>query len=252
MLAMSFLLGIYLGAWRAKRVGIKPQLMLDLSVFIILAAVIGSRLLYVLFHFDEYSSPLQVFALWEGGATFYGGLVLAIIVSVAFARRKNLPFLQIADIMAPSIALGMALTRVGCFLSGCCFGTPTDAPWGVVFPDSCPAGYAASNAALSLGVDVIHLHPTQLYSSLYGVVIVAILLLGERGIKKRGALFGLLLVLSAAARFIVDYFRFYEDNARVISGLTLSQILAIGMAILGAYLLWRRASDNGKSGAKKS
>ncbi len=252
MLALSFLLGIYLGAWRAKRAGIKPQLMLDLSVFIILAAVIGSRLLYVLFHFDEYSSPLQFFALWEGGATFYGGLVLAIIVSVAFARRKNLPFLQIADIMAPSIALGMAVTRVGCFLSGCCFGTPTGAPWGVVFPDSCPAGYAASNAALSLGVDVIHLHPTQLYSSLYGVVIVAILLLAERGIKKRGALFGLLLVLSAAARFIVDFFRYYEDNARVISGLTLSQILAIGMAILGAYLLWRRASDNGKAGAKKS
>jgi phosphatidylglycerol:prolipoprotein diacylglycerol transferase len=252
MLAMSFLLGIYLASWRAKRAGIKSQLMLDLSVFIILGAVIGSRLLYVLFHFDEYSSPFQFFALWEGGATFYGGLILSIIASVAYTRRKNLPFLQIADIFAPSIALGMALTRVGCFLSGCCYGIPTDAPWGVVFPNNCPAGYAASDAALSLGVDFIHLHPTQLYSSLYGVVIVAILLLAERGIKKRGALFGLLLVLSGAARFIVDFFRFYEDNARVLLGLTFSQILAIGMAILGAYLLWRRASDNGRAVAKKS
>jgi len=250
MLAMSFLLGIYLAAWRAKRQGVQPQLMLDLSVYIILAAVVGSRLLYVLFHLDEYSGPLQFFALWEGGATFYGGLLLAIAASAAFTRRKKLSFLQVADIIAPSIALGMAVTRVGCFLSGCCYGRPTDAPWGVVFPPSCPAGRSAADAAISLGVDVVHLHPTQLYSLLYGLVIVAVLLLSERVLKKRGAVFGLLLVLAGVARFTVDFFRLYEANAKAIWGLTFSQILAVGLVVLGAYFLARRSPVRRRTATK--
>jgi phosphatidylglycerol:prolipoprotein diacylglycerol transferase len=250
MLAMSFLVGIYLAAWRAKRQGIQPQLILDLSVYIILAAVVGSRILYVMFHLDEYSSPLQFFALWEGGATFYGGLILAIIASVVFTRRKKLSFLQVADIVSPSIAIGMALTRVGCFLSGCCYGKPTDAPWGVLFPPTCPAGRSAADAAMSLGVDVVHLHPTQLYSSLYGLVIAGILLIAGRWLKKRGALFGLLLILSAVARFTVDFFRYYEDNARTVWGLTFSQVLAVGLVLVGVYLMVRRASLPRKTVAK--
>jgi phosphatidylglycerol:prolipoprotein diacylglycerol transferase len=241
MLALSFLVGIYLAAWRAKHRGVKPQLILDLSVYIILASVIGSRLLYVVFHLKDYSSPLEYFALWEGGATFYGGLALAIAAAVWFTRRKGLAFLGVADIMSPSIALGMAFTRVGCFLSGCCFGRPTDAPWGVLFPSTCQAGRYQSEAAIQLGVDVVHLHPTQLYSSFYGLVIFGILLLAERKLPKQGALFGLLLVLAAMARFTVDFFRFYEPNARTVWGLTVSQVWAVGFALLGVYLLVRRA-----------
>jgi phosphatidylglycerol:prolipoprotein diacylglycerol transferase len=241
MLAVSFLVGIYFSAWRAKRHGIKPQVILDLSVYIILAAVVGSRLLYVLFHLDDFSNPLQFFSLWEGGATFYGGLALAIVVSVVFAGRKKISFLQLADIMSPSIALGMALTRVGCFLSGCCYGKPTDAPWGVVFPPSCPAGHSANEMAFSLGVDVVHLHPTQLYSVLYGLSIFAVLLLVEKKLARRGALFGLLLVLAGTARFTVDFFRFFEDNSRALLGLSVSQVVAIGLVLLGVYLLSRRS-----------
>jgi phosphatidylglycerol:prolipoprotein diacylglycerol transferase len=242
MLAFSFLAGIYVGAWRAKRQGVQPQLILDLSVFIILGAVVGSRLLYVLFHLAEFSNPLQFFELWRGGATFYGGLILAIAASIAFTHRKNLPFLQVADILSPSIALGMALTRVGCFLSGCCFGKPTEAPWGVLFPPSCPAGESAAYTAVSLGVDVVHLHPTQVYSSLYGWLIIAVLLLVEKRLRKRGALFGLLLVLAGIARFTVDFFRFYEVNSRTIAGLSVSQIVAVGLVLLGVFFLLRKSS----------
>ena len=249
MLAMSFLSGIYLASWRAKRVGIQPQVVLDLSVLIIIAAVVGSRLLYVLYHLDEYSSPLQFFALWEGGATFYGGLILAVVVSFAFAFRKKLAFLQMADIMAPSIALGMALTRVGCFMSGCCFGKPTDLPWGVVFPSTCPAGYSAAEAALSLGVDTVHLHPTQLYALLYGLVIFAVLLLVEKRLHKTGALFGLLVILAGVSRFAVDFFRYFEPNARSMFGLSFSQVIAVGLVLLGLYLMLRKApKPGGRSG----
>jgi phosphatidylglycerol:prolipoprotein diacylglycerol transferase len=244
MLAASFLAGIYLAAWRARRHGVKPQLILDLSVFIILAAVVGSRLLYVMFHLSEYSNPLQFFALWEGGATFYGGLILAIVASAAFAHRMKLPFLQLADIISPSIALGMALTRVGCFLSGCCYGKPTDMPWGMVFPPTCPAGHSAAEAAISLGVDTVHLHPTQLYSLLYGCVILTILLLVEKKLPKRGALFGLMLVFAGLARFTVDFFRFFEDSSRTIAGLSVSQVVAVGLFALGWYFLLRKSSKN--------
>jgi phosphatidylglycerol:prolipoprotein diacylglycerol transferase len=246
MLALSFLVGIYLAAWRAKRRGVKPQDMLDLSVYIILAAVVGSRFLYVLFHLEDYSSPLEFFALWEGGATFYGGLGLALAAAVWFTRRKGLSFLAVADIMTPSIALGMALTRVGCFLSGCCYGRPTDAPWGVLFPTSCQAGRYSADVAIELGTNVVHLHPTQLYSSLYGLAIFVVLLLVERRLTRRGALFGLLLVLAGLSRFTVDFFRFYEESSRVIAGLTVSQVTAVGLAALGVYLLVRKPRASGR------
>jgi phosphatidylglycerol:prolipoprotein diacylglycerol transferase len=249
MLALSFLIGIYLAAWRAKRRGMKPQDMLDLSVYIILAAVVGSRFLYVVFHLRDYSSPLEFFALWEGGATFYGGLLMAIAASVWFTHRKGLSFLRVADIMSPSIALGMALTRVGCFLSGCCYGRPTDAPWGVLFPPTCPAGRSAADTAATMGVNFVRLHPTQLYSVLYGLVIFAVLLLTESRLPKRGALFGLLLVLAGLSRFTVDFFRYYENNARMIGSLSVSQVTAVGLVALGVYLLVRKSSVKGQAGS---
>ena len=98
MLALSFLVGIYISAYRAKRFGVDPQNILDLSVYLILAGVLGSRLLYVLFHLDEYNSFVDIFALWEGGATLYGGFLLAIFAAAFFAKKKNIDFVLIADI----------------------------------------------------------------------------------------------------------------------------------------------------------
>ena len=206
MLAVSFLLGIYVAGRRAKRYGVPSQLILDLSVYIIIAAVAGSRLLYVAFHLDQYANPLEIFALWQGGATFYGGLILAAFVSYVFVTRKKLSFLQVADIVAPSIALGVGVTRIGCFLSGCCYGKPTTLPWGISFPPVSPAGHSAAEVAAELGVASITLHPAQLYACGYGVVIFLALILGERLLMKRGATFGLLLVLYGIARFVVDFF----------------------------------------------
>jgi len=155
MLALSFLLGIWLASKRARRAGVDPQKILDLSVIIILAAVVGSRLLYVMFHLDQYSNPLDMFALWQGGATFYGGFILAVIASYWWVQKHKIPFLQMADIMAPSIALGLIFTRIGCFLSGCCYGKPTTHSWGVVFPPDSPAGAAAMQLAQQQGIPLV-------------------------------------------------------------------------------------------------
>jgi phosphatidylglycerol:prolipoprotein diacylglycerol transferase len=243
MLAVSFLLGIWLAGRRAKRYGIDGQKILDLSVIIILAAVVGSRLLYVVFHLDQYSNPLDVFALWQGGATFYGGFLLAVAASYWWVQRNNLSFLTVADVIAPSIALGLVFTRVGCLLSGCCFGKPTEGPLGMVFPPDSPAGAAAALMAGERGTAHVALHPTQAYSSLKGLVIFVALLLAQRHLTRRGALFGLLLVLYGIGRFTIDFFRFYETNAVVLAGLTFNQVISVALILFGGFLMVRRGES---------
>jgi phosphatidylglycerol:prolipoprotein diacylglycerol transferase len=240
MLAVSFLLGIWLASRRAKRYGVDPQKILDLSVVIILAAVVGSRLLYVVFHLDQYSNPLDMFALWQGGATFYGGLLLAMAASYWWVQRNNMSFLTVADVIAPSMALGLVVTRVGCLLSGCCFGKPTGGPLGLGFPPDSPAGNAAAAFAAERGLDHVALHPTQVYSSFKGLVIFLVLMVAQRHLTRRGALFGLFLVLYGIGRFTIDFFRFYEPNARILAGLTFNQVISVVLIVVGALLLARR------------
>lgn len=240
MLALSFLIGIWFAGRRAKRAGVDPQKILDLSVIIILAAVVGSRLLYVLFHLEQYSNPLDMFALWQGGATFYGGFILAVAASYFWVQKNGISFLKMADIMAPSIALGLVFTRIGCFLSGCCYGLPTDQPWGVVFPPDSPAGAAAMAVAQERGVDHVALHPAQLYSSLKGLTIFLALVALQPRLKKEGATFGLLLVLYGIGRFTIDFFRYYESNARVLAGLSFNQVISFVLIGLGLFLLLRK------------
>jgi phosphatidylglycerol:prolipoprotein diacylglycerol transferase len=237
MLALSFLFGIYVANRRAIKFGIDPSQILDLSVYIILTAVIGSRLLYVVFHLEEYRTFLDMFALWEGGATLYGGLVLAVLVSYLFTVKRRLDFLRIADVVSPSIALGIMLTRIGCFLSGCCYGKATSLPWGITFPPGCAAGYYSQQLSASLSSTVVKLHPAQLYASFYGLIIFLILLIAERRLIKRGGTFGLFLVLYGVSRFSLDFFRYYEENMQVFLGLTLNQLLSIGLVLLGMVIL---------------
>ncbi|MFQ5511293.1 MAG: prolipoprotein diacylglyceryl transferase [Candidatus Krumholzibacteriia bacterium] len=242
MLAVSFLVGIYLSSWRAKRYGVDPQHVLDLSVYLILTGVVGSRLLYVVFHLGEYNSFVDVFALWQGGATLYGGFLLAIFAAYVYAAKKNVGFFLVADILSPALALGIMLTRVGCYLSGCCFGSPTDRAWGVVFPSESAAGAYARGLADRVG-EIVHLHPTQLYASFFGLVTFAVLMLAEKRLVKRGATFGMLLVLYGVFRFTLDFFRYYEDNMRMFLDLTLNQWISVGLFALGVYLLLRKTDQ---------
>lgn len=239
MLAVSFLVGIYISAWRAKRYGVDPQIILDLSVYLILAGVLGSRLLYVLFHMDEYNSVVDIFALWQGGATLYGGFLLAIFAAAFFARKKNMDFVLIADIVSPALALGIMLTRIGCYMSGCCFGNPSTLPWAVTFPANCPAGAHAREIAAQAG-GVVSLHPTQLYATLYGLIIFVFLMLFEKKLVKRGAAFGTLLMFYGVFRFGLDFFRYYEDNMKIIFDLNLNQLISVVFFLVGLYFIRRK------------
>lgn len=227
MLAFSFFIGIWIAGRRAEKRGVPKEIIQDLSIILILLAVIGSRMLYIVTHRDHYHNLLDIIALWEGGATYYGGLALALIGAGIYLKRKKIDFFKVADICSVSVALGILFTRIGCFLSGCCFGSPTSCPIGVVFPADSPAGYLFSGQSI---------HPTQLYSSFYGLVILAALLLVERKWSFNGFTFAFLCIFYGAARFTVDFFRYYEESA-VLVGLTYNQVISIGLAAMGIVLL---------------
>jgi phosphatidylglycerol:prolipoprotein diacylglycerol transferase len=243
MLAISFWVGIVLAAKRAERRGIAQANIYDLSIVLILGAVIGSRMLYILSHRADYHSLLDVIALWQGGATFYGGFLLALAGAIVFLRRKRLSFFLVADACAPSIALGFFFTRIGCFLSGCCFGLPTGSFLGVVFPAHSPAGFTCPG---------VPLHPTQLYDAMYGLVTAGVLLLVDRRRRFTGFIFALMCVLYGAGRYLIDFLRYYESSARLSRFMTLSQgmsivLIAAGFAIMA--VLRRRAAGRQRPAA---
>jgi len=228
MLTLAFALGILLAVVRGRRRGIPPDAVLDLSTLIVVAAVVGARLLYVVEHLEAYSVRWwDVFRVWEGGLTVYGGASVAVLASVVFCRRRGLAFLKVADTLAPSMALGVGITRVGCFLNGCCFGEPCGLPWAVTFPQG-------SFASVCLGQMAVH--PAQLYASAVGFAVFGVLLWLDRKPRPTGWLFWLFVLLFAGATFWTDFTRYWEPGSRFLRlgsvALSLNQLLEAGLFLL--------------------
>ena len=134
-LAAAFLVGILIALRYAKKEGLKSEVILDLAIYVIIAAIVGSRLLYVIGQWEHYKDNiLEIFMVQKGGLVCLGGLLLAILAVVWYAKRKDIPILKLLDVATPGCAIGYAITRIGCFLNGCCFGVPTSGPGGLVFP----------------------------------------------------------------------------------------------------------------------
>jgi phosphatidylglycerol:prolipoprotein diacylglycerol transferase len=255
-LAISFLLGIYMAVRRGQKRGIDPEKIMDLSVIIILASIIGARFMYVIFHLEEFAghwtdtfNPFQSNGqIGIAGLTMLGGVILAIVSSILYLRAKKLPFLKIADAVIPLFFLGEAITRIGCYLNGCCYGTPCHCSIGVVFPPDSPAG------AMFQGVAI---HPAQLYSSFYALIIFLLMLGIDRKPKFDGYLLYLALVFYGIGRFIIDFFRYYEDSMILLpfdgKGLSMNQGISLAFIILGIWLyLWQLRRSQARARAPLS
>jgi phosphatidylglycerol:prolipoprotein diacylglycerol transferase len=135
MMVIGFLLGFYLLGKLGRKISSDPQLITNLALYCLIAGVVGARLFYVVHHYDKLDRPLaSLFAVWEGGLEFYGGVIFAIPVIVFYSRHHKLPIRQCLDIMAIALMLGLAFGRIGCFWNGCCFGKPSELPWAIRFP----------------------------------------------------------------------------------------------------------------------
>jgi len=196
-IASGFLLGIGLAVKEAGRRGIPAEKILDLSFYIIISAIIGSRLLFVLINYPHYlEHPLDLLKFWEGGLIFYGGLILSFLTGLWTIRKQKLPFWETADLMAPSIVIGQVFGRLGCFAAGCCFGKATTRFWGVTFTH--PESLAPTGVAL---------HPTQLYEALTALIIFFILGVLKDRQKVPGMIFLYYLFLYGLGRWLLEFFR---------------------------------------------
>jgi phosphatidylglycerol---prolipoprotein diacylglyceryl transferase len=226
MLALAFVSACYWTARRAKR-PLTADYAIEATAVMMLGALLGARILYVVFFPAVFwANPIGTL-LNPGGLVWYGGMVGGILAVLAYTRWRRLPFLQLADAMTPPTALGLALGRVGCFLSGCCYGAPSQLPWAVVYP----VGHITHP---------LHVHPSPLYEALTALLIMAWLLWLERtGKATAGSLLGWFMVLYGVARFGLEGLRGDRLAWLNTMGLTLSasQVISLGGGMAGLVLL---------------
>jgi phosphatidylglycerol:prolipoprotein diacylglycerol transferase len=238
LVAAGFLLGIALAVRQARKEGIPSDKILDLGFYVLLAAIIGSRLFFVVINAGHYlKNPIEILKIWEGGLVFYGGILFAVPVAIWYIKKNGLGIWSTGDIFAPSIAIGHAIGRLGCFSAGCCYGRPAEGlPWAITFTDP-----------ESLAKIGIPLHPTQLYESLGEFINFLILITLRRHQSFRGQLFWTYLLLYSALRFIVEFFRGDENRGFIFGDISIAQgvsALAFLTAIVGLIVFKKRRGSN--------
>jgi len=226
-LALAFLAAMALAGQEARRVGLPPGRVYDLCFYSIIAALIGARVFQVLLEWNFYwAHPQDIIKVWDGGLAFQGGLVLGIITAVCYMWRHSLPVWKTLDVLALAMPLGQGIGRIGCFMAGCCYGRPTDLPWGVTFTDP-----------QSLGPVGVKIHPTQLYESLLVLGVLAVLLHLRSRKRFEGQLLGTYFLLAGLVRFAVEFFRGDPRGPDILAGMPSTQVIALSMAVVGGCLL---------------
>lgn len=225
--AMAFLAAIALALREARRVGEDANKILDLCFYMLVAAIVGSRILYVLVNWSAFRHDLlEIVRIWHGGLVFYGGFIGAVLTALWYIRRQSLSFLRTGDIVAPSIAFGQFVGRIGCFFAGCCYGKTCDLPWAVTFTH-----------ADSLAPKAVPLHPAQVYSSLNSLCIFLVLI-GLRRIKGfEGQIFWTYVLLYGVTRFILEYFRGDERGMFFQGMFSTSQLFGLILAVIAIAMM---------------
>jgi len=241
MIALAFITAILLAMKEAKKRGENPERILDLSLYVILGALIGGRLGYVLTYLDYYmKNPVKILYFRQGGLSFLGGFLIAYSLCWLYVKRTKISFWKYADIAAPSIAIGIGIGRIGCFLNGCCFGVVSE-NYGIKFPSlhmppvylqQLNDGLIASGSSCTLPVI-----PTQIYTSLYGFLIFFILHWMKKYKKYDGFLMLSFFILYSISRFTVEFFRFYENSYKVFNLLTITQTILIGVVLVSLVFM---------------
>ncbi len=217
-MAISVLIGTLISVKRAKRIGIDTDSVYDMIFVVVVSSIIGSRLWYVVFHLDEFRGNwLDTINPFHGpggfgiaGLSMMGGIVLAIVSVALYSLIKKVKFARLGDVIAPAFLLGAGITRIGCFLNGCCYGRPTDSAFAVVFRDGAARYFWENYILLHPDSGMTGLIPTQLIASLLGFALFFLVLWLERWRFFDGWTSWLVLMLYSVDRFAVDQFRSYE------------------------------------------
>ncbi|HEY1662279.1 MAG TPA: prolipoprotein diacylglyceryl transferase [Verrucomicrobiae bacterium] len=246
MIALAFLAGLWTAMLRARREKISPDRIADITLWLMVGAIIGARFVYVTTYWHEEfaGGPIsEIFKVYHGGLVYYGGFIGATLAGVIYIYWKKMPLWKTADVLAPSVALGSVFGRAGCLLNGCCYGRPTNVPWAITFTN--PQAHDLSGTPLN-----IPLHPTEIYDGLLNLALYFFLAWLFRRKKFDGQIFATYLMCYAIARAVVEYFRGDYSDLHYHFGLTPAQWIGVPIFIAGlalAAVLSRRESPKSQS-----
>ena len=248
LLAAAYLLGLQFALIRARSRGLDRERVMDLGIWIIISALVGAKLLLLVVDYRPFlANPRTIVDLLRSGGVFYGGLIAAVTVALAYIWRHRMPMWTTTDVFAPGIALGHVVGRLGCLLAGCCFGRPTSVPWAISFHD--PNAFATSGTPLG-----VSLHPTQLYEAGAEALILAFLLAFERrGRPFPGRTFWSYMLLYGVSRFIIEFYR-GDPRGTVFDALSTSQfvsVILVPLSVIMLVLLSRRDDPSTSAAAQR-
>lgn len=222
-MAVALIVGVIVAARLARRLGMRTEDAFDYALVLVLVSVVAARLLYVLLNLTEFREGTgHALRVWEGGLSFHGAVIGGLAATLLVSWWKKVPPLRLCDIAAPGAALGYAITRIGCFVNGCCYGVPTDTFLGVRFYDPMIPGALTPPS-----------HPTQAYASAASLVIFFLLLRVFRKRAGDGWVFFWYFVLYSIYRFAIEFLRRGVTARISLWGLTEAQWASILMLILG-------------------
>lgn len=237
LIASAVLIGVTLSQALARRRQVNPELVSDLAIWLVIGAIPFARLYYVAFEWQEYAQrPGDIIAIWKGGIAIHGAMIGGLLAALIFCRLQKVQFWQMADLVAPSLALGQAIGRWGNFFNSEAFGRPTDLPWKLYIPPlNRPAQYA----------NVEYFHPTFLYESLWNLAVFGLLmLLFSRDLKEQpklkiGTLFLVYLIAYGCGRFWIEGLR---TDSLMLGPLRIAQVVSlvsIAIGTLGLVYLYK-------------
>ncbi|MBR6452076.1 MAG: prolipoprotein diacylglyceryl transferase [Lachnospiraceae bacterium] len=222
MIGLGFLAAVLLGNYRAKIRGLSPDHFTNIAIFVLLFGFMGGKLMFIIAEYrDFFENPLG--ALGSEGFVVYGGIITGLLTIFLYCKIKKISVATYMDLFAPSVALNQGLGRIGCFLAGCCYGRPTDAWYGVSFPDGC------------LAPAHVKLIPTQLISAAGMLLVCAGLLLFARRAKYRLSVTGVYLLTYSIGRFGVEFLR--NDYRGEVGPFSTSQFISLFMGVFAVGLL---------------
>jgi phosphatidylglycerol---prolipoprotein diacylglyceryl transferase len=226
LLLIGFLASVWRGTKAAPRYGFDPTTVWDCSLMGLFGGVLGGRIAFILQELPYYSQhPIEIFKIWTGGMTSYGGIIGGLAVGIWAAKKRGFHVGDAADLAAVSMPVGYFFGRLGCFLNGCCYGTHCEAPWGTTFKDE-------------TGVLHEHVHPTQLYSMVAALVMFGALTALEKLPRRRyrGELLPLFAALYGVYRFIVEFWRAQSEAHPASAGLSSGQWASVVAVVVGLGL----------------
>ena len=235
--------GVWMATYRAQRAGIDREIIWSMAFWLFIGGMVGGRAFYVIeywdarFHADSLRETLlRVINFPEGGLVVYGALFGGVAAVLLFIRKHKLPALATFDLIAPSMAIGLALGRIGCFLNGCCYGGATNLPWGVSFPPGSPPYIdQIASSALSSANPPPHslpVHPTQLYSAITAALIGWVLWSYYPFRRRDGQVIALMLMIYPISRFMEEIIR-TDEPAVFGTGLSISQNISLAVFVAG-------------------